>query len=272
MAKLLLGVAHAVRTVDAGLGIMLNAGASVLVLFTDVAKDVTVVLLREILGGRARERLEHAVTESAIGSGRKGISDLPVLGDGRASSRRVAGLVGAHLGRGWVDGGQLSLEDIVVLERLDRVAGDLGNTVVVLLLVEHIDNTAAEYTGHLIRVKSSGVIPETAFGTTNSVATVFGEEDGNRVVGEEVDLDIVAGLLKAALTTPRVDVVTPEVNGLFLVTTVEEMSHVSTNLGVIVGSVANTHPASTIGHLVGDILLGVTSSSLDVSGGTSFKI
>ncbi|KAK5632821.1 hypothetical protein RRF57_008535 [Xylaria bambusicola] len=181
---------------------MLNAGASLLVLFADVAEDVTVIFHVKILSRCARKGFEHAIAEVAVRGGRKGLSDLPVLSNTGASSRRVGGLIGTHGGGGGVDGGKLAPEDIVVFKRLDLVTSDLGNTIVILFLMEHVNDTAAKHTSHFVRVEGSSIIPKAAFSTTNRVATVLSEENGDRVVGEEFDLDVVARLLVATLAAP----------------------------------------------------------------------
>ena len=130
--------------------------------------------------------------------------------------------------------------------------------------MEHIHNTTAENAGHLVRVQSCRVIPETTLGTTNGVATIFSKEDRNREVGEELDLDVITGLSEAALATPGVDVVTPEVNSALLLTAVEVLSHVGTDFSIVVRGVSNTHPSATVLLLVSNVRLHISSGSLGV--------
>lgn len=264
VAKLLEGVAHGVGTVDTGSGVAEDAGASSGVVAADGAKELTVVLGVEALGGNAGEGVVHALAEVLIRSRGKSIaSNLPVRGDVGALGGLVGGLVLVNvngLGLGTEDGG---LELVVVLERLGGLAGHIDETIVVFLLEVHVDDTTREDVGHRVRVKSGGLLEDTGFSTAGIVATVLGEEDGDRVVLEEVDLLLVSRSLDGVLAAPLVDVVTPVVDGLILVTAVEVVGDLGTNLGVVVGGIANTNPALDV---LLDVVLGVTDSSLDVSG------
>lgn len=133
-------------------------------------------------------------------------------------------------------------------------------TIVVSLLKVHVDDTTAEDSRHLVTIESSGFLEDTVGSAAGQVAAVLGEEDGDRVVGEESGLGVIARLLHGALTAPGVDVVAPEVNGVALVTAVEVVGHLGADIDVVVGGIADTHPAVLLGLDVG---LGVTDSGLD---------
>lgn len=138
-------------------------------------------------------------------------------------------------------------------------------TIVVSLLKVHVDDTTAEDSRHLVTIESSGFLEDTVGSTAGQVAAVLGEEDGDRVVGEESGLGVIARLLHGALAAPGVDVVAPEVNGVGLVTAVEVVGHLGADIDVVVGGIADTHPAVLLGLDVG---LGVTNSGLDESRGS----
>lgn len=135
-------------------------------------------------------------------------------------------------------------------------------TVLVGFLEVHVDDTTGPDVVHL-RTKKSG-----NFGKVTgrwSVATVLGEEDGDRVRAELFSADIIAGLSERRVTAPGVDVVTPEVNSLALVgTAVEVVGHVHTNVRVIVGSVSNANSPQV---LLLHVRLHVADSGLDESTG-----
>lgn len=133
-------------------------------------------------------------------------------------------------------------------------------TIVVGLLKVHVDDTTAEDSRHLVTVESRGFLEDTVGSTAGQVAAVLGEEDGDRVVGEEGGLGVIARLLHRALTAPGVDVVAPEVNGVARVTAVEVVGHLGADIDVVVGGIANTHPAVLLGLDVG---LCVTHGGLD---------
>lgn len=133
-------------------------------------------------------------------------------------------------------------------------------TIVVCLLKVHVDDTTAEDSRHLVTIESSGFLEDTVGSAAGQVAAVLGEEDGDRVVGEEGGLGVIARLLHGALTAPRVDVVAPEVNGVALVAAVEVVGHLGADIDIVVGGIADTHPAVLFGIDVG---LCVTHGGLD---------
>jgi len=146
------------------------------------------------------------------------------------------------------------------LELADGVAADRDKTEVVGLLEVHVDNTTRPDRSHVATVESID------FGETTrrwSVATILGEEDRDRVALKLLSAVSVSRSLVAGLTTPRVDVVSPEVNGAGLVrTAVEVVGHVLANGGIIVGRISNTNGSVVLAL---NVRLGVTDGSLDES-------
>lgn len=134
-------------------------------------------------------------------------------------------------------------------------------TVVVGLLEVHVHNTTGPDLGHSIAIQGLH-LGELA--GRDLVATVLGEEDRDGIIGELFGTSLVFGFSVRGITTPRVNVVSPEVNSVIGVSAVEVVSHVRTNSGHIGGSISNTHRAVA---LLLDVLLGVTNSSLDESAG-----
>jgi hypothetical protein len=144
------------------------------------------------------------------------------------------------------------------------LGGIVRLTVVVRLLEVHVDDTARENRAHLIPVQGSGLLEGAVGGATDLVAAVLGEEDGNRVVLEEFDLLVIARRLDGLVAAPLVDVVAPEVDGVVLIAAVEVVSNVGADLRVIVGGVADAHPAIDI---LLDVGLDVAHGCLDVGRG-----
>ena len=132
-------------------------------------------------------------------------------------------------------------------------------TELVLLFKVHVDDSTRPDASHLLAVKSTDFGEETR---ARGVAAVLSEEDWHIVLLELLGADVKARLLERRLTAPGVDVVAPEVDRGFLVTAVEISGQVGTNVGVIVGSIADTNLAVVLALEVG---LGVTDSRLDES-------
>jgi hypothetical protein len=145
----------------------------------------------------------------------------------------------------------------VVLHEL----GGIKRTELVLFFEVHVDDTARPNTGHLGSVQSTHFGKQTR---ARSVASVLGEEDRDVVLLKLLGTDVEARLLERRVTTPRVDVVTPEINRIILVATVKVSSQVLTDSGIIVGSITDTNGAIVLALDVG---LGITDSGLDESAG-----
>lgn len=262
VAELLEGVAHGIGAVDTGGNVTLDASAGSGVVTADDAEELTVGSGLNVRVRNAGKGVVHALAEALVGGrGESAAGDLPVGSDIRALSGLVGGRVGIKFDGLGLGGEDVGLELVVVLHGLGGVAGNIDETIVVVLLEVHVDDTAREDVSHIIRVKGGGLLEDTAFSTVGDVATVLGEEDGDGVVLEEVDLVLVAGALDGVFTAPLVDVVAPEVDGLALVAAVEIVRHLGTDLSVVVGGIANTHPTVDVAR---DVVLGVTDSSLDV--------
>lgn len=258
--------AHAVSTIDTRGGIGVDANTGLGLSTADVAEDVTEALLLEALGGDTLGGLDHAVAEGGVGSRGEDLVGSPVGGQFGARTGGVGGLVRVHLNSGGGGSEDVGLEGVEIgkLGGLSTLV-DLDQTIVVLLLVVHVDDTAAEDTGHVVGVEGSGLL-ENTLGSTVVVATILSEEDGDGVLLEELDLLVVARILHVALTAPGVDVVTPVVDALAIITAVEVLGNLITDILVIVGGIANTQP-TLLGIL--DVLLGITDGSLDESRGGS---
>mgnify|MGYP005989074053 FL=1 len=265
-SKLLSGRAHAVSTEVAEGGVASDTVANGGVLTADGTEKLAEALLGEIVRGNAGERVDHALAERLVRSGRELLSSLPVLlVGGRALGGGGRRLVGVLLDTLGVSLENLLLEGAEVLHLLSGVAGNLDQTVVVGFLEVHVDDTTAEDIGHLlVVVQSIGLLKNTALSTVGQVAAVLGKEDGHVVVLEELDLVRVTRSLHGVLAAPRVDVVAPEINGILRVTAVEVVGNFLANILVIVGGITNTHPATALAL---DVLLAVTDGSLDVGGG-----
>lgn len=270
VGKLLLIAAHAVGTVDTSSGIAIDTGARFGRGLADEAKDVAEFLDSEAGLGDASTGLDHAGAETLIGGRREGLVSLPVVGQLGALVHLATGLVLGHfhgLGRGPVD---LLLQGVKVLELCGFAARNLDQTVIVGLLVVHVDDTTAEGASHVIRVQGGGFVKDTV-GSAVVVATILGKEYRDRVVLKEFNLLIIAGLLHRALSTPRVDVVTPEINRLFDSVAVEVVGNLSANILVIVGGVANTKPSGNL-LVVLYVGLGVSNSGLDKGRGSGIVL
>ncbi|KAI6770993.1 hypothetical protein HG531_009848 [Fusarium graminearum] len=263
VSELGLVVTHAVGTVDTSSSIGVDGSADLLVLAADVTEDLVEVLSLEVIGGNTASALDHAVAESLVRDRREGRVGLPALRLRRASGGLVVGgLVVVLVNTLGVGSVGLLLELGVILE-LDSITvlANLDQTVVVGLLVVHVDDTTAEDIGHdLLLVESSGLVKDTAGSTIGLVAAVLGEEDGDGVVLEELGLVGVTRVLHAALATPRVDVVTPVVDARIVFATVEVVGNILTNVDIIVGGITDTEPAL---KLALKVLLGVTDGGLD---------
>lgn len=139
-------------------------------------------------------------------------------------------------------------------------------TEIIGLLKVLVDNTTAHDLAHVGRVEGSGLIKGSLSSSTGKIAPILGEKDGDRIVLEGLDETVISGFLKITRTAPRVDVVAKEVDGLVGITAVEVGRKVITDVGVVVGSIANAHPSVV---LVRDVLLCVPDGSFDVGRRTS---
>ncbi|KAI6776278.1 hypothetical protein HG530_000223 [Fusarium avenaceum] len=265
VGELGLVVTHAVSTVDTSSSVTVDGSADLLVLAADVTEDGVEVLSLEVISGDTASALLHAVTELGVGSRRELSVNLPGLRLLGAAGSLGRGLVVALVDTSGVSSVGLLLElGKVLLLDSSTVLANLDQTVVVGLLVVHVDDTTAENINHLLLlVESSGLVEDTLGSTAGLVATVLSEEDRDRVVLEELGLVRVTRVLHVALTTPRVDVVTPVVDALLILATVEVVGNIFTDIDIVVGGVTNTQPAVVLALDVG---LGVTDGGLDEGG------
>lgn len=136
-------------------------------------------------------------------------------------------------------------------------------TIVVCLLEVHIDDSTRPDFSHLVAVNCPNL---SEFTGLDSVATILGKECRDGVVGEFESSLIISGLSVGRITTPRVDVVAPEIDGRVSITTVEIMSQINSDVGIIVGSITNTDGAVALSL---NVSLHVTDGSFNESTGVS---
>lgn len=92
-------------------------------------------------------------------------------------------------------------ERVILAHDVCGVIIELDETILVGLFGEFVDETTSEDTSHVLGVKSADLLPDTG---TNLVATILGEEDGERVGFVVLDELVVAGSLEGVLTTPLI--------------------------------------------------------------------
>jgi hypothetical protein len=130
-------------------------------------------------------------------------------------------------------------------------------TIVVCFLEIHVHNTTGPDLSHGVAIKGLN-FSKLAGG--DIVATILGEEDRNRVVGKLLGAVFVSRFCVGRGTTPRVNVVSPEVDGLVRCLAVEVVGHVLTDSGNVSSGISDTHRAVA---LLLDVLLHVPNSRLD---------
>lgn len=136
-------------------------------------------------------------------------------------------------------------------------------TVVIGFLEIHVNNTTGPHFSHGVPIQRLD------FGKcarSDLIAAIFSEENRNGVVAEFLGASFVFGIRVSGVTTPRVDVVSPEVDRLIGFLAIEVVGHVLADIRHISGSISYTHGAIA---LLFDVLLHVTNSSLDK--GTSIR-
>jgi len=230
-------------------------------LTADIVEKRLVVFLIHRVGNNTGQRVSHAVTDGLIWSWRQCGVGRPVgthswaSGDRGRSGLRVNGSVR------WADGGKLAQQVLEVGHSGDRAAGINANqTVVVGLLVVHVDNTSRPDTGHVARVKSLD-LGELSW--LNLVTSVLREENWNtQVLVLRGDVQVTRGL-EGGSTTPFIHVNTEEISSLILITASKVVSQVNSDLDVVVTGVSHRNGSVALFLNVG---LGVSDSSLDVSG------
>jgi hypothetical protein len=188
------------------------------------------------------------------GDGRESIGgDIPVgLGLDGAAGGTAGGVVFAVTAGvlGLAEGG---LESIVVLEGGDIVAVDFDETVLVAAFGVLVGQTAGVDAGHLGGVQSGDFLPLTGVG----VAAVLGEEEGDAVAGEVLDLLVPAGGGEGRGVAPGVVVEGEEVRALVVAAAVHVLGHLETvgvdiGGGVADGNLAKLVAAQESAHVTGD--------------------
>jgi hypothetical protein len=137
-----------------------------------------------------------------------------------------------------------------MLARITRRKIRFEHTIVVTLLEIHVHDSSRPNTSHLVAIESSNFGEWTWL---NVVATILSEESWDAVLLEFL-----------GISAPRVDVISPEIDGLLRLSAVKVVLQFDANILVIVGGISNTNLTVT---LCLDVCLGITNSSLDESTG-----
>ena len=207
------------------------------------------------------------VVRSTAGESRKLIgadSDVPGLGLRRASGGRAAGLV-ATIAGGVGGVGVSVLEGGEVGELLDAVVVDLDKTVLGVLLRVLVDKTTGVDRGHVGAVDGLDLVELTLVG----VATKFGEENGDRVIAELLDLLVPTSTGEGVGVAPRVVVEGVEVGADGVLTAVHVGGHlVAVGLNVS-SAIADGDLAELASVHVG---LDVTGDGLDERSAVSGRV
>ena len=186
--------------------------------------------------------------------------DVPVgLGlDGAAGSTTGGVVLAVTLGV--VGLGEGGLESIVVLEGGDVVAVDLNESVLVAAFGVLVGQTAGVDAGHLGGVQSGDFLPLAGVG----VAAVLGEEEGETVAGEVLDLLVPAGGGEGRGVAPGVVIESEEVRALVITSAVHVLGHLET-VGVDVGGGVSNRNLTEL--VAGQERAHVTGDGLDIGGG-----
>ena len=140
-----------------------------------------------------------------------------------------------------------------------KVVEELPLTIIVGFLEVHVDNATRPHLVHGGAVNRANLLEGTS---ALSVAAILGEEDRDVVVRELGDTVRVAGLLVGGITTPRVDIVAPEVDRGGRIATVEVVGQIDSGLGIVIVGIADANGAVVLRLDVG---FHVSHSGLDES-------
>ena len=133
-------------------------------------------------------------------------------------------------------------------------------TVVICLLEIHVDDSSRPDGSHILAVDGLDLSEKAGL---DSVATILGEESRDRVVCKFGCSLVIARFCVRRIAAPRIDIVSPEVNGISLVgTAIEVVCKVDTDCSIIVSGVSNTNASVVLGL---DVCLHVTHSRLHES-------
>jgi len=133
---------------------------------------------------------------------------------------------------------------VVISTSRDRTSRNRDQTEIIGFLEVLVNNATRPNRGHLTAVESLNFGECSWF---HLIATILSEEDGH-IVGCKLSCALVVTRQSVAgVTTPRIDVVAPEINSLrSITTTVEVGSNELSNTGVIRCSIANTNRSVTL--------------------------
>ena len=215
-------------------------GTIALNLETRTRADATLHVLLGLRGHRRNQRGVH----------------VPVGVRSRALDRVSRRLAGGGVGGGWV-GLEGRLEVIVLIQRLDSVAFNLNDAVLVILIRVLVHETTGVDTSHFLVHQGLNL-----FKLARAVgdAAVLGQENGKTVVGEVLNLLVPARSLEVGVA-PRVVVEGKEVGAHAVRATVHIHGRLHAVGGDIGSRIADGHLAQT---LAADVVLHVTRKGLDV--------
>ena len=226
----------------------------------DVVKQSLVVSRGDIAGNNAGKGVKHTLANTLVRSGRQVAGSLPVSKSGSGASTGNGVGRGPRVGVNPAGAHRLKTARQVgeVGKGGDGIVGDGNETVVVVLLKVHVDDTTGPDISHVAGVEGRNVGKSTRLG---NVATVFGEEDRDGKVSKFLSTGFVTrGFKVDGGTTPFIHVNSVKVSGFRGVTAGEVVSKVSTGVGVIISRV--TDGDGTV-VLVSNVSLCITNSGLD---------
>jgi len=134
-------------------------------------------------------------------------------------------------------------------------------TIVIRLLEVHVNNPTGPYTGHVVTIDGLDFCELTGL---DCVASILGEESRHRVIGKFHSPLIIARFGVGGSAAPRVNVVSPEIDGISSITTVEVVCQIQTDACIVIGSITHADGSVVFGL---DICLHVTNRGLHESTG-----
>lgn len=205
--------------------------------------------------------VETYISGSRRDSGQSIAGNVPAGALSRASRSTSSAVISAI--SSWVGSSlERGLKSREISTLFDGGARDRDETVLASLLRVFVDKTTRVNTSHLSVVKSCDFLEFTRVG----VAAVLGQEDGNTVSSEVLDLLIPARDLEGRRITPGVVVESEEITTLISGATVHVFGHLET-VGVHVGGGVSDRDLTV--STASNVLSHITGDGLDVwcSGG-----
>lgn len=148
-------------------------------------------------------------------------------------------------------------EGLEVWKLTDRVTADLDETIVAVFLRVFIDKTTRVDTSHVSAVERGNLLEFAFIG----VAAILGQEEGETIASEVLDLLIPARSGEGGRITPRVIIESEEVGPLVRSTAIHVFGHLKSVLLDVCCRVADWDSSVTT---VADVLTHIAGNSLDV--------